>query len=57
LKATISSTERVETDAWFEIVRDGIFILGLGFAFGSMGGDGGVVVVVVVYSGMSCEFV
>ena len=47
----------METDTRFEVVGDADFGLGLGFAFGGMSGDAGGAVVVVMYSGMSREFV
>lgn len=47
----------METDARFEVVGDAVFGLGLGFSFRGMSGDAGGAVVVIVYSGMSCELV
>lgn len=55
--ASIGSSEGMETDARFEVIGNAVFGLGLGFAFRGMGGDTGGAVVVIVYSGMSCEFV
>ena len=57
LDTSISLTKGMETDARFEVVGDTVFGLGLGFAFRGMSGDSGGAVVVVMYSGMSCEFV
>lgn len=47
----------METDTRFEVVGDAGFGLGLGFAFRGMRRDIGGAVVVVMYAGMSCEFV
>lgn len=54
---TIISTEGMETNARFEVIGDAAFGFSLGFAFRGMGRNNGGAVVVVMYSGMSCEFV
>lgn len=57
LNTTISPSEGMETDTRFGVIGDAVFGFGLGFAFRGMSGDNGGAVVVVMYSGMSCEFV
>lgn len=57
LDTRISPSKGVESDTGFEVIGDAVFGLGLWFSFRGMRGDAGRTVVVVVYSGMSCELV
>lgn len=57
MDTSVGSREGMETDARLEVIGDAVLGLCLGFAFGGVGGEAGRGVIVVVYSGMSCEFV
>lgn len=57
MDTSLGSSKGMETDGRFEVIGDGGLGFGLEFALRGMGGDNGGAVVVVVYSGVSCEFV
>lgn len=57
MDTSVGSREGMETDARLEVIGDAVLGLCLGFAFGGVRGEAGRGVIVVVYSGMSCEFV